>query len=263
MDLGLKGKVAIVAGSSSGLGLACAIELAREGASVVINGRRDAELREAAGMIRSATGADALQVVGDVSKEDDVRALIGSTLERYHRLDIAVPNAGGPPVGFFDDLKDSDYRHAIELNLISTVNMCRLAVPEMRKNKWGRIAAITSISAKQPVENLILSNTSRAATVGFLRSLAQQVASDSITVNVLCPGFHLTERLRSIAAIEAKERNAAPEDVFARMASAVPMKRLGQPEEFAALVAFLCSERASYITGTVTQIDGGLYKGLI
>ncbi|MGH9764264.1 MAG: SDR family oxidoreductase [Blastocatellia bacterium] len=259
----MKGKVAIVAGSSSGLGLACAIELAREGASVVINGRREAELRKAAEMIQSATGADALQIVGDVSKEDDVRALVGSTLERYQRLDIAVPNAGGPPVGFFDDFKDSDYRHAIELNLISTVNLCRFAIPEMRKNQWGRIAAITSISAKQPVENLILSNTSRAATVGFLRSLAHQVASDGITVNVLCPGFHLTERLRSIAAIEATERNIAPEDVFARMASAVAMKRLGQPEEFAALVAFLCSERASYITGTVTQIDGGLYKGLI
>ncbi|HYL98948.1 MAG TPA: SDR family oxidoreductase [Blastocatellia bacterium] len=263
MDLGLRGKVAIVAGSSSGLGLACATELAREGASVVINGRRQSELSAAADAIRSATGATIHQVIGDVSKETDVRTLVESTLEKFGRLDIAVPNAGGPPVGYFDDFADSDYRRAIELNLISTVNLCRAAVPEMRKNRWGRIAAITSISAKQPVDNLILSNTSRAATVGFLRSLAQQVASEGITVNVLCPGLHLTQRLRAIAALEAKQRNVSVEEVYSRMASTIPMSRLGQPEEFAGLVAFLCSERASYITGTVTQIDGGLYKGLI
>jgi 3-oxoacyl-[acyl-carrier protein] reductase len=262
MNLGLKGRVALVAGASSGLGFATAVELATEGASVVITARRDGPLREAAATIKASTGAEVLPVAADVTVEADVERMIDQTVRAFGRLDILIPNSGGPPAGFFSDFSSYDYRQAMELNLISTINMCLRSVPHMRRRKWGRIIAITSIAAKEPVENLILSNTARAGTLGFLKSLSQQVAQDGITVNVLCPGYHLTERLRSLAALKAEQDGVALEDVQRQMAAAVAMKRLGEPREFAALAAFLASERATYITGTVIQIDGGLHKGL-
>jgi len=263
MDLGLKGKVALVAGASSGLGLATATELAVEGANIVITARREGPLREAAEAVKAATGAEVLPVAGDVTVEGDIRRIIDEAVRSFGRLDILVPNAGGPPAGFFNDFSGRDYRNAVELNLISTINMCVAAIPHMRKQKWGRIVAITSIAAKEPVENLILSNTARAGTLGFLKSLSQQVAQDGITVNALCPGYHLTERLRALAALKAKEEGVSAEDVQSKMAMSVAMKRLGEPREFAALAAFLASERATYITGTTIQVDGGLCKGLL
>jgi len=263
MDLGLKGKVALVAGASSGLGLATATELAVEGANIVITARREGPLREAAEAVKAATGAEVLPVAGDVTVEGDIGRIIDEAVRSFGRLDILVPNAGGPPAGFFNDFSGRDYRNAVELNLISTINMCVAAIPHMRKQKWGRIVAITSIAAKEPVENLILSNTARAGTLGFLKSLSQQVAQDGITVNALCPGYHLTERLRALAALKAKEEGVSAEDVQSKMAMSVAMKRLGEPREFAALAAFLASERATYITGTTIQVDGGLCKGLL
>jgi len=262
MDLGLKGKVALVAGASTGLGFATAMELAAEGASVAIVSRTEGGLRNAADKIASATGARVLPVPGDVTVDRDVDRMIDQTVSSFGRLDILVPNGGGPPAGFYNDFVPDDYRKAVDLTLVSTVSMCLGAVPHMRKQKWGRIVAITSIAAKEPVQNLILSNTARAGTLGFLKSLSQQVAQDCITVNALCPGYHLTERLRSLAALKAEKEGVAVDDVQRMMASEVAMKRLGDPKEFAALAAFLCSERATYITGTVTQVDGGLYKGL-
>ena len=262
MDLGLKGRVALVAGASSGLGFATAVELATEGASVVITARRDGPLGEAAATIKASTGAEVLPVAADVTVEADVERMIDQTVRAFGRLDILIPNSGGPPAGFFSDFSSHDYRQAVELTLISTINMCLRSVPHMRIRKWGRIIAITSIAAKEPVENLILSNTARAGTLGFLKSLSQQVAQDGITVNALCPGYHLTERLRSLAALKAEQDGVALEDVQRKMAAAVAMKRLVEPREFAGLAAFLASERATYITGTVTQIDGGLHKGL-
>jgi 3-oxoacyl-[acyl-carrier protein] reductase len=175
---------------------------------------------------------------------------------------MLVANAGGPPAGFFDDFSAQDYRHAVELNLISTINLCREAVPHMRKRRWGRIVAITSIAAKQPVENLILSNTARAGVLGFMKSLSQQVAADGITVNTVCPGYHLTERLKSLAPLSAKKEGISVEEVYTRWAASTPMNRIGDPGEFAAVVAFLCSERASYLTGDVIQVDGGAYRAL-
>jgi 3-oxoacyl-[acyl-carrier protein] reductase len=262
MDLGLKGKTALVAGASSGLGFASAMELAAEGASVAISSRTESALTVAADKIRAATGAKVLAVPGDVTVERDVERMIDQTVSEFGRLDILIPNSGGPPAGFYDDFSPNDYRQAVELTLVSTIAMCLRAVPYMRKAKWGRIVAITSIAAKEPVENLILSNTARAGTLGFLKSLSQQVAQDGITVNALCPGYHLTERLRSLAALKAQQEGVSAEEVQRKMASAVAMKRLGEPREFAALAAFLCSERATYITGTVIQIDGGLYRAL-
>ncbi|HKF59466.1 MAG TPA: SDR family NAD(P)-dependent oxidoreductase, partial [Blastocatellia bacterium] len=176
MDLGLKGKVALVAGASTGLGFATAMELAAEGASVAIVSRTEGGLRNAADKIASATGARVLPVPGDVTVDRDVDRMIDQTVSSFGRLDILVPNGGGPPAGFYNDFVPDDYRKAVDLTLVSTVSMCLGAVPHMRKQKWGRIVAITSIAAKEPVQNLILSNTARAGTLGFLKSLSQQVA---------------------------------------------------------------------------------------
>jgi len=262
MDLGIRGRVAIVAAASSGLGKATAMELAAEGARVAINARSEQQLQTAASEIQSATGADVLAIAGDVINEDLVRKLVSETRDKFGSVDILVANAGGPPAGFFDDFNAQHYREAVELNLISTINLCREAVPHMRERKWGRIVAITSIAAKQPVENLILSNTARAGVLGFMKSLSQQIGSDGITVNTLCPGYHLTERLKSLSSSIANKEGVSVEDVYARWAASTPMKRIGDPKEFAAVAAFLCSERASYLTGTVIQVDGGAYKAL-
>ncbi len=262
MDLGLKGRAAIVAAASSGLGRATAMELAREGANVAINARDETELMRSADEIREAAGVEALAVAGDLTDEASVRRLIAETKTRFGRVDILVANAGGPPAGYFKDFTADDYRQAVELNLISTINLCREAVPHMRERGWGRIVAITSIAAKQPVENLILSNTARAGVLGFMKSLSQQVAAEGITVNTVCPGYHMTERLRKLGELMAQNEGMTVEEIYARWAAMTPMKRIGQPHEFAALVAFLCSERASYLTGTVIQIDGGAYGAL-
>jgi 3-oxoacyl-[acyl-carrier protein] reductase len=262
MDLGLRDRVAVVAAASSGLGKATALELAAEGASVVINSRNEEKLRRAADEIRSAARAEVIPIVGDVTNEDDVQRLIEVARSQFGRLDILVTNAGGPPAGFFADHTAEDYRSAVELNLISAINLCRQAVPHMQERNWGRIVAIASIAAKQPVDNLILSNTARAGLLGFMKSLSKQVAACGITVNTVCPGYHLTERLREIGSLVAKREGISIEDVYARWADSTPMKRIGDPKELAALVAFLCSERAGYITGTVIQIDGGAYSAL-
>ena len=262
MNFGIRDRVAIVAAASSGLGKATALELAAEGARVVINARNEEQLQNAANEVRSTTGSDVLTIPGDVTNEADVNRLISETKNRFGSIDILVANAGGPPAGFLDDFDAQHFRDAVELNLISTINLCRLAVPHMRERRWGRIIAITSIAAKQPVENLILSNTARAGVLGFLKSLSQQIAADGITVNTVCPGYHLTERLKSLSTSIAQKEGVNVEEVYARWAASTPMKRIGDPREFGAVVAFLCSERASYLTGTVIQIDGGAYRAL-
>jgi len=226
MDLGLRDKVAVVAAASSGLGKATAMELAAEGARVVINARNEERLQNTAAEIQLATGAEVLAIAGDVTDAGLVRQLIAETKSRFGSVDIIVANAGGPSAGFFDDFSAQHYRAAVELNLISTINLCKEAVPQMREKGWGRIVAITSIAAKQPVENLILSNTARAGVLGFMKSLSQQIANDGITVNTLCPGYHLTERLKSLSSSIATNEGVSVEDVYARSVSLLRASQL-------------------------------------
>ncbi|SHF65938.1 3-oxoacyl-[acyl-carrier protein] reductase [Desulfacinum infernum DSM 9756] len=263
MDLGLKGKVAFVAGASQGLGKAVAMELCREGARVAICGLDDPELPKAVEEIRKATGAEVIGVPADVTDSDQAKGFVRKGLEHFGTVDILVNNAGGPPSRTFLEVDDDMWYFGIRLNLMSTILMTREAVPVMMEKKWGRIINMTSISVKQPIDGLILSNTVRSGVVGLAKTLSNELAPYNITVNNVCPGYTMTERVRSLAVATAEKEGTTPEQIIARWQSTIPMGRLGTPEEFAALVTFLASERAGYITGASIQIDGGWYKGVM
>ncbi len=263
MDLGLKDRVALVAAASKGLGKATALELAREGARVAICARTKKSLEAAAADITKSTGGQVLAVVADVSRSDDVERLVQTTADHWGRLDILVTNAGGPPTGYFLDLDDDAWHAAVELTLMSAVRLCRAAVPYMQKNGWGRIVNITSVSVKQPIDNLLLSNALRAGVVGLAKTLSNQFAGDGITVNNVCPGYTRTDRVTELNADRARELGISVQDVERQTTANIPLGRMGWPKELAALIAFLASERAAYITGTTIQVDGGYVKGLL
>jgi 3-oxoacyl-[acyl-carrier protein] reductase len=265
MDLGLKGRVAVVTGASSGLGRAAAERFAREGAHVVICARTAAKLADAAREISEATGSEVVPVPADVTNAGEVRTLVRAAVDRFGRLDVLVANAGGPPSGGFEHFADdlAPYRDAIELNLLSTVALCQAAVPEMRRNAWGRIVAVTSLSAKQPTPSLLLSSVARAGVLAFTKSLASELAEEGITVNSVCPGYTLTDRLSELAEAEAGRHKLEPRDIYDLWVKEIPAKRLAEPAEFADVVAFLASERASYVTGVALAVDGGFIKSLI
>jgi 3-oxoacyl-[acyl-carrier protein] reductase len=262
MDLGLKGKVALVAAASRGLGRAVAEEFAAEGASLVICARGDRELDSVASSIERQTGASVLPVHGDVSVPADVRRIVEVGLARFGRIDILVNNAGGPPSGRFEDLSQENWDAAVKLTLGSVLEFTRAVLPGMKERGWGRILNITSIAVKQPVDNLMLSNSVRAAVTGFARTLANEVAHFGVTVNNILPGYTRTERVEQLATAAAQRESISAEDFVARWESEIPMRRLGEPREFAALAAFLVSERASYITGTSIPVDGGWTRSL-
>jgi len=263
MDLGIKGKTALVTAASKGLGKAIATELAREGCNVAICARNTTALKHAAKEIKKLTGADILAVRADVTSEKNLKALAEKVHEHYGPVSILICNAGGPPLGKFDKLNESDFRWAVELNLMSTVNLCRLFVPDMRKAKWGRIINMTSISAKQPLDDLMLSNMTRAGVLGFSKTLANEVAANKITVNCICPGYTLTDRLKNFARDLSKKTKVSMGQLYNSWQRSIPSNRLAEPEEVAALVTFLASEKASYINGTAIQIDGGFIKSLV
>jgi 3-oxoacyl-[acyl-carrier protein] reductase len=263
MDLGLKGKVAFIAGGSQGLGKAVTMEMCREGAKVAICALDDPELPKAVEEIRAATGAEVIGIPADVSNADQARNFIRKGIEHYGTVDILVNNAGGPPSKTFLEIDDDLWHFGVKLNLMSTVIMTREVVPIMMEKRSGRIINMTSISVKQPIDGLILSNTVRAGVVGLAKTLSNELASYNITVNNVCPGYTMTERVRSLSVVTAQKEGTTPEEVVKRWESSIPMKRLGTPEEFAALVTFLASERAGYITGASIQIDGGWYKGVM
>ena len=262
MDLGLGGRVALVCGASAGLGKAVAMGLGKEGARLAICSRTEEKLAKAAEEIRRETGAEVLAVRADVSIPDEVKELVRKTVAHYNRLDILVTNAGGPPFGHFLDLPEDAWEKALRLNLLSTLSLCREAVPHMKAAQWGRIINITSFVAKQPTDGLILSNMSRPAVLGLAKSLANELAIHNILVNSVCPGAFETERHLDLSRKRAQQEGIPVEEYIKSRAKDIPLKRNGKPEEFANLVVFLASERASYITGTAIQIDGGVIRSL-
>ena len=263
MDLGLRNKVALVAASSQGLGRAVAEELAAEGASLVLCSRDARTLTETAAAIAESSGAHVLAVPADVTVVEDIQRLIEAGNERFGRIDILVTNAGGPPAGKFDQLTREQWEQAIRLTLFSAIELTRGVLPGMKQRRWGRILNITSIAVKQPVENLLLSNSLRAGLTGFARTLANEVAAEGITVNNILPGYTRTERLDELANMMAEKQGISADQFRSKWEQEIPMGRLGEPREFAALAAFLVSERASYITGTSIQVDGGWIKSLL
>jgi 3-oxoacyl-[acyl-carrier protein] reductase len=254
MDLELHNKVAVVCASSKGIGRACALALAREGAKLAICARGRATLFETRREIE-ALGTETYAQTLDVTQPKQMHTFLRTVLRRFKAIHVLVNNAGGPPPGRSLDLPPTAWSDAVEENLLSTVRWSLAVAPKMKAQRWGRIVNITSISVKQPIDNLVLSNTARAGVVGFARTLARELAGDNITVNTVCPGIILTDRIHDLAKAQGKK--------IEDYARETPAGRLGTPEDVGNLVAFLASQRAAYLTGTVIQVDGGLYKGLL
>jgi 3-oxoacyl-[acyl-carrier protein] reductase len=263
MELDIAGKVAIVAAASRGLGRAIATELAREGAILVICARGRDQLERTRDEIAAATSGDVRAVVADVTDLAGIDRVAGEALYHHGRVDILVTNAGGPPAGTFETHAWDVWQRAVDLTLRSVVELTRAVLPGMKERRWGRIINVNSIATKQPVDNLMLSNSIRAAVTGFARSLANEVAAHGITVNSILPGYTRTERVEELAQSTATKEGIAPRDVLARFEREIPMRRLGEPDELAALAAFLASKRASYITGQSIAVDGGWIKALL
>jgi 3-oxoacyl-[acyl-carrier protein] reductase len=263
MDLGIQGRVAIVAAASRGLGRATAIELAREGAEVAICSRSAEEIEKAAGEIRRQTGREAMRQTVDVSRLADVERFVEAVEKRFGRIDICVTNAGGPPSKPFAETSLDDWLAATDSLLLGTIHFARAVLPGMKERSWGRLITITSVSVKQPLDNMALSNSVRAAVAALARTLANEFGPFGITVNNVCPGYTLTDRLKELAATQARRAGLTPEQLYERWSAEVPARRLGQPEEFAAVVAFLASERAAYVNGASIAVDGGWVRSLL
>jgi 3-oxoacyl-[acyl-carrier protein] reductase len=262
MDLGLKDRVAVVAAASRGIGYAAARELAREGARVFLCSRDERRASDAAEAIHKETGANVAGIGADVTNEDETERFVSLALERGGRVDICVTNAGGPPATTFDQTAIDMFRNAFELNAMSAIRFAKLVLPGMRERKWGRIINVTSISVKQPVEGLLLSNTVRAGLTGWAKTVSNEVAADGVTVNNVAPGYTLTERQNELAEARSKALGKSKQEMLEMWATQTPMRRIAAPEEIAAAIAFLASERASYITGVTLQVDGGWTRGL-
>jgi 3-oxoacyl-[acyl-carrier protein] reductase len=259
MDLGLKGRVALVTAASKGMGRACAMGLAAEGARVGICARSEADLKAAAEEIRSRTKADVFAWPCDVTRAADVTELVRRVTEALGGIDILVANAGGPPRGDFDEMGDEQWVQAFELSLLSVVRLIRAVLPSMRKRRWGRIITIQSSSVKQPIPGLLLSNAVRPGVAGLMKTLAADLGKDNVLLNTVCPGRIMTDRFLS----GHKQLGKTVEEYLAVTSKEVPLGRIGTPEEFANMVVFLASERASYVTGVTVQVDGGLVRGLL
>lgn len=262
MDLGLRGKIALVAASSRGLGRAVADELAAEGCHLILCARGADALDQAAKAIGSASGVRVAAIAADLTNPAGVERVLETGAREIGEPAIVVTNTGGPPAGLFEQHSPEAWSEAVRQNLDSVLNLVRGTLPAMRRGRWGRVINITSIAAKQPVDGLILSNAVRAAVHGFARTLATEVAPQGITVNSVLPGYTHTQRVDELAERRASQQGISPREALAVWEGEIPMGRLGEPRELAAMVAFLASERASYITGQSIAVDGGWIRGL-
>ncbi len=263
MDLKIRNKVTLVTGASSGLGFAAAMSLAEEGVNLAINSRSEENLQRAAEKIEKHTGIKPFLVVGDISENGIAEKIIKQTADKLGSIDILVSNCGGPPAGLFMQHDKETWGKSTDLTLYSAINLSRAVIPGMVEKKWGRIIFITSVAVKQPIDNLIISNCLRSGLTGFAKSISNEYASSGITVNTVCPGYTETERLKNLAQHQSEANGISTDEVYAGWTASIPAARLGQPEELAALITFLASEKASYITGTSIPVDGGHVRGLL
>ncbi|MEM7537662.1 MAG: SDR family oxidoreductase [Chloroflexota bacterium] len=262
MNLHLENRVAAVAASSAGLGFGSAMTLAQEGCRIAMCARRPDKLEESAKAIRDETGADVLPIVVDMSEPSAPGNFINQAAEHFGQLDIVVANAGGPPSGPFEAMSDEQWETALQLNTMSTARMFRAALPHVTQSDQGRLIAITSITAKQPLPNMVLSNSARAAVHGLVKTLSAELAPKGVTVNNVCPGTIRTDRITELSQQAADREGISLEEAFGMFESKVPMGRLGTYMEFGAAVTFLCSKQAGYITGSSLLVDGGMFLGL-
>ena len=262
MDLGIRGRVALVCGASRGIAYAAAETLAQDGADLAIVSRKRDAVESAASRL-AGFGTRVVPIVADLSTADGIRETVDATMTAFGRADILVTNTGGPPTGSAIGHDWSTWERASELLLRSVVEMTRAFVPGMRERKWGRIVGITSFAVKQPVASLVLSNSLRAAVTGYFRTLAEEVAPDNVTVNSVLPGYTATERLDELAEATMKRTGVTREHVFARYIAETPAGRIGEPREVAAMIAFLASDQAGFVTGQAICVDGGAARSLL
>ena len=262
VDLGIRGKVALVAAASQGMGRAAAFALAREGCKVALCARNEGPLQATVKAVRKETGAEVLGITADVARAEDVATFVNGAVQTFGGVDLLVANAGGPPTGRFEALTEEQWSRAYDLTLQSSVRLVRSSLPSMKALGGGAIVAITSISVKQPIENLLLSNAMRAAVVGLVKTLARELGPSRIRVNAVAPGWIATDRLTEVTKSRAEREGKTLAVAMAEDAKEIPLGRIGEPQEVADLIVFLLSDRASYLTGNVIQIDGGLYRGV-
>jgi len=262
VDLGIAGKTALVCAASKGFGRAIAMGLAREGANVALCARTPGPLEQAAAEIRAATGRETLAIPADVTRDADGARLIESISNRWGGVDILVNNSGGPSPGAFEQADDAAWSAAFENSLMNVVRLTRRVIPHMKSRRWGRIVNITSTSVKQPIANLVLSNSIRPGVLGLAKTLSQELGAFNILINSVCPGSHETDRILELAESRAANNRTSRADELRKLTEAIPLGRLGRPEELADVVVFLCSERASYVTGTSIIVDGGAVRGV-